>query len=128
MRSGARILRKVEIFFFLEDGTLKVIEPKTDNSGLSQGNWQNKLFHKRERFFFNFVIYMSYTNLGTLISRQRIKLPFSGDLYYDVLDLNIGREVTFYGKVFKVMIFFTFMNVVCIINYFNCHLNLLDTS
>lgn len=71
---------------------------------------------------------MSYTNLGTLISRQRIKLPFSGDLYYDVLDLNIGREVTFYGKVFKVMIFFTFMNVVCIINYFNCHLNLLDTS
>ncbi|CAH0715499.1 unnamed protein product, partial [Brenthis ino] len=76
MRSGARILRKVEILFFLEDGTIKVIEPKTENSGLSQ---------------------------GTLISRQRIRLPFSTDLYYDVLDLNIGREVTFYGKVFKIV-------------------------
>ncbi|XP_046966018.1 EF-hand domain-containing family member C2-like [Vanessa cardui] len=76
MRSGAHILRKVEIFFFLEDGTIKVIEPKTDNSGLSQ---------------------------GTLIRRQRIRLPFSSDLYYDLLDLNIGREVTFYGKVFKIV-------------------------
>lgn len=37
MRSSAHILRKVDIFFFLEDGTIKVIEPKTENSGLSQG-------------------------------------------------------------------------------------------
>ncbi|XP_023946226.1 EF-hand domain-containing family member C2-like isoform X2 [Bicyclus anynana] len=52
------------------------MEPKTQNSGLSQ---------------------------GVLISRQRIRLPFSYDLYYDVLDLNIGREVTFFGKVFKIV-------------------------
>ncbi|XP_004932171.1 EF-hand domain-containing family member C2-like [Bombyx mandarina] len=76
MRSASHILRKVDIFFFLEDGTIKVIEPKTENSGLSQ---------------------------GTLISRQRIRLPFSYDMYYDVLDLNIGREVTFYGKTFKIV-------------------------
>ncbi|XP_045448004.1 EF-hand domain-containing family member C2-like [Melitaea cinxia] len=76
MRLSAHILRKVDIFFFLEDGTIKVIEPKTGNSGLSQ---------------------------GTLISRQRIRLPFSTDLYYDVLDLNIGREIQFYGKVFKIV-------------------------
>ncbi|XP_052753488.1 EF-hand domain-containing family member C2-like isoform X2 [Galleria mellonella] len=76
MRSASHILRKVDIFFFLEDGTIKVMEPKTENSGLSQ---------------------------GTLISRQRIHLPFSSDLYYDVLDLNIGREVTFFGKVFKIV-------------------------
>ncbi|CAK1551125.1 unnamed protein product [Leptosia nina] len=37
MRCGSHILRKVEIFFFLEDGTIKVMEPKTENSGLSQG-------------------------------------------------------------------------------------------
>ncbi|CAK1580325.1 unnamed protein product [Parnassius mnemosyne] len=76
MRSASHIVRKVDIFFFLEDGTIKVIEPKTDNSGLSQ---------------------------GTLISRQRIRLPQSYDLYYDVLDLNIGKEVMFYGKVFKIV-------------------------
>ncbi|RVE45367.1 hypothetical protein evm_009996 [Chilo suppressalis] len=76
MRSGAHVLRKVDIFFFLEDGTIKVMEPKTENSGLLQ---------------------------GTMISRQRIRLPHSYDLYYDVLDLNIGREVTFFGKVFKIV-------------------------
>ncbi|XP_060803247.1 EF-hand domain-containing family member C2 [Amyelois transitella] len=76
MKVGSSILRKVSIFFFLEDGTLKVVEPKTENSGLSQ---------------------------GTLISRQRIRLPFSYDMYYDVLDLNVGREVTFFGKVFKIV-------------------------
>ncbi|XP_072948827.1 EF-hand domain-containing family member C2-like [Epargyreus clarus] len=76
MRSGNHILRKVDIFFFLEDGTIKVVEPKTENSGLSQ---------------------------GTMISRQRIRLPFSYDTYFDVLDLNIGREVTFFGKVFKIV-------------------------
>lgn len=42
------------------------------------------------------------TSQGTLISRQRIRLPYSYDLYFDVLDLNIGRDVTFFGKVFKV--------------------------
>ncbi|XP_028169092.1 EF-hand domain-containing family member C2-like [Ostrinia furnacalis] len=76
MRSGASVLRKVNIFFFLEDGTIKVMEPRTENSGLSQ---------------------------GTMIARQRIRLPHSYDLYYDVLDLNIGRDVTFFGKVFKIV-------------------------
>lgn len=76
MRCGTHILRKVDIYFFLEDGTIKVIEPRTHNSGLSQ---------------------------GTLISRQRIRLPHSYDLYYDVLDLNIGREITLFGKVFKIV-------------------------
>ncbi|XP_026734418.1 EF-hand domain-containing family member C2-like [Trichoplusia ni] len=76
MHIGTHILRKVDILFYLEDGTIKVMEPKTDNSGLTQGN---------------------------LISRQRIRLPFSYDLYYDVLDLNIGRNVTFFGKVFKIV-------------------------
>ncbi|XP_022814037.1 EF-hand domain-containing family member C2-like [Spodoptera litura] len=75
-RSGSHILRKVNILFYLEDGTIKVMEPKTENSGLTQ---------------------------GTLISRQRIRLPYSYDLYYDVLDLNIGLEVSFHGKVFKIV-------------------------
>lgn len=39
-----------------------------------------------------------------MIRRQRIRLPYSYDLYYDVLDLNIGREVTFFGKNFMVIL------------------------
>lgn len=30
-------IRKVKIFFYLEDGTIKVIEPKVQNSGIPQG-------------------------------------------------------------------------------------------
>lgn len=37
MRSATRVLHKLDIFFYLEDGTIKVIEPRTDNSGFSQG-------------------------------------------------------------------------------------------
>ncbi|XP_049873466.1 EF-hand domain-containing family member C2-like [Pectinophora gossypiella] len=76
MRSGSHVVRKVDIYFYLEDGTIKVMEPRTDNSGLMQ---------------------------GLMISRQRIRLPHSYDLYHDVLDLNVGREVTFFGKVFKIV-------------------------
>ncbi|XP_041979568.1 EF-hand domain-containing family member C2-like [Aricia agestis] len=71
-----RVLRKVDILFYLEDGTIKVNEPRVNNSGLLQ---------------------------GTLISRQRVRLPYSTDLYYDVLDLNVGREVSFYGKNLKIV-------------------------
>ncbi|XP_022907177.1 EF-hand domain-containing family member C2-like [Onthophagus taurus] len=69
-------VRRVKIYFFLEDGTIQVIEPKVDNSGSAQ---------------------------GTLISRQRIRFPAPMDEnFYDILDFNVGREVELYGKVFKV--------------------------
>lgn len=48
-----------------------------------------------------------------MIARQRIRLPHSYDLYYDVLDLNIGREVTFFGKVFKVFWILWFWKYIC---------------
>lgn len=31
------VVRKVKIFFHLEDATIKVVEPKVDNSGIAQG-------------------------------------------------------------------------------------------
>lgn len=34
----SHVLHKVDICFFLEDGTIKVSEPRTENSGLRQGN------------------------------------------------------------------------------------------
>ncbi|KAH1014075.1 hypothetical protein HUJ04_002970 [Dendroctonus ponderosae] len=69
-------VRNVKIYYFLEDGTIQVIEPRVENSGVSQ---------------------------GTLISRQRIRFPSPMDFnFYDVMDFNIGREVEFYGRVLKI--------------------------
>lgn len=30
-------VRNVKIYYFLEDGTIQVVEPKVENSGISQG-------------------------------------------------------------------------------------------
>lgn len=69
-------IRKVKIFVFMEDGTIQVLEPTINNSGIPQ---------------------------GTLISRQRIPLPapWSED-FYDILHFNIGKEVELYGRVYKI--------------------------
>lgn len=76
VRGSPYQVRKVKIYFFLEDGTIQVIEPKVENSGVPQ---------------------------GTLISRQRIRFPAPMDEnFYDILDFNVGREVELYGKVFKI--------------------------
>ncbi|PSN34041.1 EF-hand domain-containing family member C2 [Blattella germanica] len=65
-----------EIYLFMEDGTIQVLEPAVDNSGIPQ---------------------------GTLISRQRIRFPAPRDEdFYDILDFNVGREVELYGRVFKI--------------------------
>lgn len=37
MRNTPFIIRKVKIYFFLEDGTIQVTEPKVENSGIPQG-------------------------------------------------------------------------------------------
>ncbi|KAF5307729.1 hypothetical protein FQR65_LT06600 [Abscondita terminalis] len=69
-------IRKVYIDLFLEDGTIQVTEPKIDNSGISQ---------------------------GTLVGRGRIRFPAPMDgNFYDILDLNVGNEVEFYGRVYKI--------------------------
>lgn len=37
IRNSPYQVRKVKIYFYLEDGTIKVIEPKVENSGIPQG-------------------------------------------------------------------------------------------
>ncbi|XP_056636850.1 EF-hand domain-containing family member C2-like [Diorhabda sublineata] len=70
------MIRKVKIYLFLEDGTIQVVEPRVENSGITQ---------------------------GTLISRQRIRFPAPMDEnFYDIIDFNIGREIEFFGRVFKI--------------------------
>ncbi|XP_012535562.1 EF-hand domain-containing family member C2 [Monomorium pharaonis] len=70
-------VRVVNISFFLEDGTMKIVEPSVDNSGLEQ---------------------------GVLVRRQRVPIPDSVKYrYYDILDLNVGKEPEIYGRVYKIV-------------------------
>ncbi|KAI9000015.1 hypothetical protein BC832DRAFT_563307 [Gaertneriomyces semiglobifer] len=71
-------VRKVNIYFYLEDDSVHVSEPRVVNSGIPQ---------------------------GTLIRRHRIVNP-NADLegqHYTVKDLNVGREVTFYARTFRIV-------------------------
>lgn len=70
-------VRKVNIYFYLEDDSCHVSEPKTPNSGIPQ---------------------------GTLIRRHRIPKPDSPKgQHYTINDFNVGKEATFYSKTFKLI-------------------------
>nr|CAI5819354.1 unnamed protein product [Callosobruchus analis] len=65
-------VRHVNIIYFLEDDTITVMEPKTPNSGIDQGR---------------------------LIRRGKIPKDDRGT-YYHWKDLDVGKDLAFYGKVF----------------------------
>ncbi|KAI9325977.1 hypothetical protein DFJ73DRAFT_965443 [Zopfochytrium polystomum] len=67
-------LRRVRIHYFVEDDSIAVVEPPVENSGIPQ---------------------------GVLIKRQR--LPKSTTDYYSVKDFNLGINVVFYGKTFRIV-------------------------
>ena len=67
-------VREVSIFYYLEDDSISVVEPVADNSGIPQGK---------------------------LIKRQRLPKNDLGDFWH-WKDLNVGIDVTFYGKVFHI--------------------------
>ncbi|KAI0238926.1 EF-hand domain-containing family member C2, partial [Lamellibrachia satsuma] len=70
-------VRRVKIYFYLEDDSIQVIEPRLKNTGVPQ---------------------------GTLIRRHRVlKPPPLDDLYYTVEDFNVGNEISMYGRVFKIV-------------------------
>jgi len=66
-------VRPVEVYYFLEDDAILVNEPAVDNSGIPQGK---------------------------LINRHRIPKNDHGDCWH-WKDLNVGVDVVFYGKVFR---------------------------
>jgi len=69
-------IRRCKIYFYLEDDSIQVIEPKVQNSGIPQ---------------------------GTLIRRHRIPLPPPDDeQFYTVENFNIGQEITLYSRTFKI--------------------------
>jgi len=59
--------------YFLEDDSIAVIEIASENSGLPQ---------------------------GLLIKRQAVPKPQGG--FYDEYDLNVGQQVTFYARTFRI--------------------------
>lgn len=68
-------VRPVDIYYYLEDDSISVIEPHVENSGMPQGK---------------------------LIKRQRLPKNDRGDNWH-WKDINNGINVTFYGKVFRVV-------------------------
>ncbi|XP_069745401.1 EF-hand domain-containing family member C2 isoform X2 [Narcine bancroftii] len=70
-------IRKCKIYFYLEDDTIQVIEPKVKNSGINQ---------------------------GTIIHRHRIPLPPpNDDQFYTVDHFNLCQEIIFYSKTFMIV-------------------------
>lgn len=70
-------IRKCIIYFYLEDDTIQVLEPKQENSGIPQ---------------------------GTLVRRHRIPLPApNDDQFYTVEHFNVGNEISLYSRTFKIM-------------------------
>jgi Ca2+-binding EF-hand superfamily protein len=68
-------IRKVNVYFYLEDDSVQVNEPSIENSGIPQ---------------------------GTLINRHRVPLPPPDDnKFYTVEYFNVGNELQMYGRTFK---------------------------
>lgn len=70
-------IHQCKVYFYLEDDTTQVIEPKTLNSGIPQGQ---------------------------IIRRHRIPLPSpcGPSQYYTLEHFNVGCEVNLYGKFFYI--------------------------
>ena len=64
-------VRRVVIQFYTTDGTIQVIEPKQDNSGIPQ---------------------------GTFLKRHRVEKKEGG--FVNATDLRVGEEVELYGRVY----------------------------
>jgi len=67
-------VRKCVVYYYLEDDTCHIIEPRIDNSGIPQGN---------------------------LVRRHRFPAPNGG--YISPEDLRVGADLSVYGKVIKLV-------------------------
>ena len=77
-------LMKCEIYFYVEDGTIEIIQTKQENSGIPQ---------------------------GVFLRRKRVEKPIksvhdiqdSNKQYYGINDLKIGNDVEIYSRVFRIV-------------------------
>lgn len=68
-------VRKCTIYYYLEDGTLHIIESRVENSGIPQ---------------------------GIFLKRHLVPKPDSIEVY-SWKDLNVGINIEFYGRVFRIV-------------------------
>ena len=73
-------IHNCEVYFYVEDGTMEIIETKQENSGIVQGRY---------------------------LSRSRVAKPGGGDgirttLFYEIDDLKIGSQVVIYSRTFHI--------------------------
>jgi len=69
-------IRNCVLYYYLEDDSMHVSEPKIENSGIPQGERKGTVFLKRHR------------------------VPKSDGGFYGVADLNVGTTIDLYGRVF----------------------------
>ncbi|CAG5136781.1 unnamed protein product, partial [Candidula unifasciata] len=67
-------VRPVDVYYYLEDDSIAVVEPPVPNSGMTQGR---------------------------LIRRQRLPKNDQGDIWH-WKDINLGMNITFYGRNFHI--------------------------
>lgn len=68
-------IRRCEIYFYVEDGSLQVVEPKLENSGVPQGNFMH---------------------------RRRVPRTPQGDEFVGLKDLTVGAAIELYGRSFRI--------------------------
>eukprot|EP00741_Cyanophora_paradoxa_P023424 tig00021582_g22628.t1 len=68
-------VRLCVIYYYLEDDSIHVAEPKRENSGIPQ---------------------------GVFLKRHRVPKAANPNDFFTLQDLNIGTEVTFYGRTFRI--------------------------
>jgi len=71
-------VRACQLYYYLEDDSIPISEPKVENSGIPQGEHKGATFLKRHR------------------------IPKSDGTFFNVGDLKIGAELEIYHRVYKV--------------------------
>ncbi|EGR34903.1 flagellar microtugule protofilament ribbon protein, putative [Ichthyophthirius multifiliis] len=69
-------IRKCVIYYYLSDGTIHVNEPKTENSGITQ---------------------------GVFIKRQKVPKQLGSNEYYTWEDLNLAQNINLFERVFRII-------------------------
>ena len=82
-------LRKCLIYYYLNDETIQVIEPKTENSGMLQG-----AFLKRQKVPIEFT-----TTRESVMGQKNKDIEIK---YFNWRDFKLGSNIQFYGRVFRI--------------------------
>ncbi|VDQ02468.1 unnamed protein product [Trichobilharzia regenti] len=107
-------VRLVQIFYFLEDDSMSVMEPPQNNSGIPQVSV--RLFQHSWLFLWYdsevASCYFILSTLGKLVRRHRIPKNDVGDCY-NWRDLNLGISLPIYGRVYRITNCDKFTKVCC---------------